>query len=159
IDLPAYENDVLHALTRTGGLPGLDARNEVVIERGAAAGAGAAGPAAGPGRPRPDLVAPRLTGEGAEDGQGIHIPLRLPRGEPPPFHPDDVVLQNGDIVYIGARETEVFYTGGLLFARQFILPRDYDLRVTDAIVLAGGPTVNGLQTQNNLSGAIVQSGL
>ena len=37
IELPAYENDVLHALSRTGGLPGLDARNEVVIQRPAMA--------------------------------------------------------------------------------------------------------------------------
>src|SRR5262249_56009716 len=34
IDLPAYENDVLHALNETGGLPGLDAENEVIIQRG-----------------------------------------------------------------------------------------------------------------------------
>src|SRR5205807_7682719 len=27
VDLPAYENDVLHALSQTGGLPGLDAYN------------------------------------------------------------------------------------------------------------------------------------
>jgi protein involved in polysaccharide export with SLBB domain len=33
IDLAANENDVLHALAQTGGLPGLDARNEIVIER------------------------------------------------------------------------------------------------------------------------------
>ena len=33
VALPAYENDVLSALARTGGLPGLDAVNEVVIER------------------------------------------------------------------------------------------------------------------------------
>ena len=159
VNLPAYENDVLNALTRTGGLPGLDAQNEVVIERGAAADRLGVGAAPTPGCPCPDLIPPWLTGGGDEAGQMIHIPLRLPPGETPPIRPEDVVLQNGDIVYIGARDTEVFYTGGLLFARQFILPRDYDLRVTDAIVLAGGPLVNGLQTQNNLSGAIVQSGL
>ena len=34
VDLPAYENDVLHALTETGGLPGNDAKNELVILRG-----------------------------------------------------------------------------------------------------------------------------
>ena len=27
IDLPAYQNDVLTALARTGGLPGTDAKN------------------------------------------------------------------------------------------------------------------------------------
>ena len=33
IDLPAGENDVLHALSVTGGLPGLDAFDEVIIQR------------------------------------------------------------------------------------------------------------------------------
>src|SRR5207302_9603062 len=33
VDLPAYENDVLHALAQTGGLPGLDAYNAVIIQR------------------------------------------------------------------------------------------------------------------------------
>src|SRR5262249_41836692 len=33
VDLPAYENDVLHALTLTGGLPGLDAYNSAIIMR------------------------------------------------------------------------------------------------------------------------------
>src|SRR5262249_40043507 len=35
IDLPIYQNDVLHALTETGGLPGSDAGHEVWILRGA----------------------------------------------------------------------------------------------------------------------------
>jgi protein involved in polysaccharide export with SLBB domain len=35
VELPAYENDVLHALSESGGLPGLDAKNEIVILRGA----------------------------------------------------------------------------------------------------------------------------
>ena len=34
IDLPSYENDVLHALTVTGGLPGEDAHDEVWVLRG-----------------------------------------------------------------------------------------------------------------------------
>ncbi len=38
VELDAYENDVLHALTATGGLPGLDAKNEIIIMRGAAKG-------------------------------------------------------------------------------------------------------------------------
>src|SRR5262249_30408459 len=33
VELPGYENDVLHALAQTGGLPGLDAYNEVLIFR------------------------------------------------------------------------------------------------------------------------------
>ncbi len=31
VDLPVYESDVLHALTASGGLPGVDANNEVWI--------------------------------------------------------------------------------------------------------------------------------
>jgi hypothetical protein len=39
VHLAAYRNDVLNALTETGGLPGLDARNTIyVIRRGTAAG-------------------------------------------------------------------------------------------------------------------------
>src|SRR5262249_37221819 len=34
VDLPAYENDVLTALALTGGLPGFDAVNEIIIQRG-----------------------------------------------------------------------------------------------------------------------------
>ncbi len=33
VDLPAYENDVLHAIGQTGGMPGLDAYNEIIIFR------------------------------------------------------------------------------------------------------------------------------
>src|SRR5579875_471908 len=34
LDLPAYKNDVLNALAQTGGLPGTDAADEIIIERG-----------------------------------------------------------------------------------------------------------------------------
>src|SRR5262249_30161199 len=75
IELPAYENDVLTALTRTGGLPGLDAMNEVVIERGTATGA-------------------------APSAEVVRIPLRTRGGEPPPIRPDDIILKDGDIIFI-----------------------------------------------------------
>jgi protein involved in polysaccharide export with SLBB domain len=154
LNLPAYENDVLNALARTGGLPGLDAQNEVIIERGSFRDfddkdavlrhvdqCGPGGVAGGLG------------------GQRIRIPLRLRPEEMPPFKPEDVILHDGDIVFIEARDTEVFYTGGLLPARQFILPRDYDLDVVQAVAFAQGPFVNGNLNQNNLSGNVVQSGI
>jgi protein involved in polysaccharide export with SLBB domain len=154
VDLPANENDVLNALTRSGGLPGFDAMNEVVIQRGYNNIAGQP-MAFGPGCPVPAPPAP-----GTEfGGQVVRIPLRLREGEPPPFTAKHIVLQQGDIVFIEARDTEVFYTGGVLQARQFVLPRDFDLTVVEAIALAGGPLLNGLLTQNNLSGAITTSGL
>jgi protein involved in polysaccharide export with SLBB domain len=161
VDLPAYENDVLNALTRTGGLPGLDAMNEVVIQRGNAQNRGDSGAGYPPDFcPACPLAAP-VAGDTAVNsgGQVIRIPLRLRPDEPLPFKPEDVLLQTGDIVFIEARDTEVYYTGGLLFPRQFVLPRDYDLRVVDAVALAGGPLVNGGVTQNNLSGTIIASGL
>jgi protein involved in polysaccharide export with SLBB domain len=153
LDLPAYENDVLNALARTGGLPGLDAQNEVIIERGSFrdfAGAGALG------CPEPWHAAGRASGEAA---RVVRIPLRLPPGEPPPFGPDDVVLRNGDIVFIEARDTEVFYTGGLLPTRQWPLPRDYDLDVLQAVAFVNGPLVNGAFNTNNLAGNVLQPGL
>jgi protein involved in polysaccharide export with SLBB domain len=155
IELPAYENDVLNALARTGGLPGLDARNEVVIQRGsysdwtAADGARACMEAGPPGR----------AAEAANPTHWTRIPLRLRPNEPPPFQPQDVVLRDGDIVFIEARDTEVFYTGGLLPPRQFPLPRDYDLDVVEAISYVGGPLVNGGQNTNNLSGNLIQPGI
>jgi protein involved in polysaccharide export with SLBB domain len=150
LDLPAYENDVLTALSRTGGLPGLDAINEVIIERTVKAGAAAAEPGCPPG----DLLA-----AAAANTQVVRIPMRVREGEPLTFREEDIILKDGDIVFIEARDTEVFYTGGLLLPRQFVLPRDYDLHVADAVALAGGPLINGGVTQNNLSGAIIASGL
>jgi protein involved in polysaccharide export with SLBB domain len=147
IDLPAYENDVLNALSRTGGLPGLDAMNEVIIQRGAAPKDGSI------------PTCPPSAGAGDDSTQMVRIPLRLRPGTRPPFRPDEVILHNGDIVFIEARDTEVFYTGGLLPPHQFVLPRDYDLRVVDAIALAAGPLVNGGFNQNNLNGTIQATGL
>jgi len=148
LDLPAYENDLLNALTRSGGLPGLDAENEVIIERGTFA----------------DYADPqalqRSLEQGPHAGTGwVRIPLRLRPGEAPPFRPEDVVLRDGDIVFIEARDTEVFYTGGLLPTRQWSLPRDYDLDVVQAVAFISGPMVNGAFNTNNLSGNVLQTGL
>jgi protein involved in polysaccharide export with SLBB domain len=154
IDLPAYENDVLNALTRTGGLPGLDAANEVIIQRGSYMDF------ANPEELQRCLDQnPGLRGGDGSASTWIRIPLRQRPGEPPPFKPEDVVLRNGDILFIEARDTEVFYTGGLLPSHQYALPRDYDLDVVQAISFVNGPFINGGQNGNNLSGAVIQPGL
>lgn len=132
IDLPIYENDVLNALNRTGGLPGLDALNEIIVQRN------------------------------IRDGSGtkvVRIPLRITQGSSLPFQPNDVVLENNDVVFLEARDTEVYYMGGLTIPRQFPLPRDYDIRVTEAVALAGGPLVNGGVNNNNLQGNVIAAGL
>jgi protein involved in polysaccharide export with SLBB domain len=144
LDLPAYENDVLNALTRTGGLPGLDARNEVIIQRGGAATAE---------RTR------RMPCAADASANILRIPLRLPPGAPIPFSPEDVILQNGDIVFIESREVEVFYTGGLLNAGQYALPRDYDLNVVEAIAMVRGSLINGAFNINNFSGQVIAPGI
>lgn len=137
VELPAYENDVLNALTRTGGLPGLDAINEVIVQRG------------DPFRP----------GDEKNPSQVLHLPMRIRVGESIPFRPDDVILKTGDIIFIKARDTEVFYVGGIMSPHQFVLPRDYDLTVVDAVALAGGPLVSGGIQQNNLEGNVLPPGI
>lgn len=76
----------------------------------------------------------------------IRIPVRLFPGEEVEFTPEDVILYEGDIVFIESRETEIFYTGGLLGGGQYTLPRDYDLDVLGAVSIANG------RQQSNSSG-------
>jgi protein involved in polysaccharide export with SLBB domain len=156
IELPAYENDVLHALSRTGGLPGLDARNEIVIQRGYSKENGDM-------TVMPDLLesCPGVTGNiPTLDGVQItRIPLRLPPGAPITFKPEDVILHSGDIVFVQSRDAEVFYTGGLLFSGQYPLPRDYDVDVVQAVCIVRGTLLAGGQSINNLTGATQNEGI
>ena len=143
IKIKAYQNDVLHALMLTGGLPSLNAKNEVQILRANRAdqrkrdefvrqfyatfyGANSCNPCVCP----PPLP---------EDPTIVKIPLRLPPGITPSFRPEDIILNEGDIVYIESRDREVFYTGGLLPGGEWKIPRDYDLDVLGAMALAGRP--------------------
>lgn len=154
VKLPAYQNDILHALVETGGLPGFQAKNEVKVLRARDADrrkraefmkqfniqqqAALLDPCACP----PELP---------EDPSIMRIPLRLPPGVTPNISPSDVTLEDGDIVYIEARETEFFYTGGMLPGGEFLLPRDYDLDVLGAIAIAGG-TIGGMGGQGGQGG-------
>ncbi len=152
VELPAYENDVLTALAKTGGLPGTDAVNEVVIERGSSSRRrrSLAGELANvPPEYRPDPSATNV----------VRIPLRLPPGQTPSFTLEDILLYDGDIVFIEARDAELFYTGGLLPSLELPLPRDYDLDVVEAMARVGGPILNGGVNSNNLSGDIVARGI
>ncbi len=139
LQLPAYKNDVLNALSQTGGLPGVNAKAEVRVLRG----------------DRLDLARrdqkmneffrsrnpedfpygeiPKI----ADETKSIRIPLRLNPGETPNFRTEDIILRDGDIVYVDTRETDVYYTSGLLAGGEFPIPRDYDLDVLAAVSLAG----------------------
>jgi protein involved in polysaccharide export with SLBB domain len=154
IDLKAYENDVLHALTESGGLPGLDAKNEIKILRGAFS----------------DAIGRESLMKDFDEGNSppgispdnpniVRIPLRR-RPEDPPLDIDeeDIILTNGDIVFIESREREVFYTGGLLTGREQLLPRDYDLDVLGALAVAGA-TIGTTGSGGGSSGGFYGGGL
>ncbi|MFH5803137.1 polysaccharide biosynthesis/export family protein [Alienimonas sp. DA493] len=138
VDLKAGENDLLTALSATGGLPGNEALNEAIIFKGGEAGGADfdARVAAFRSRPNPCGCKPPLPdpyGPGA-----IRIPLRFFPEDPPTFTEEDITLEAGDIVYVPARDREKYYTGGVLGGGEFLLPRDYDLNILQAIAAAKG---------------------
>ncbi len=64
------------------------------------------------------------------------IPLRLEEYETINFCERDIILEDGDIVFIASRDNELFYTGGLLGGGEYTLPRDRDLDILEAIAIA-----------------------
>jgi protein involved in polysaccharide export with SLBB domain len=149
VDLIAYQNDVLHALAETGGLPGLDAVNEVVIYRGFFR----------PGTDRAAVLANVESRQPLSGGEIVRIPLRRPCGTPAELRPEDVILQTGDVVFLEARKDDLFFTGGLLPPGAYVLPRDRDLDVLEAVSRVRGPFYNGAFGVSNLAGNQVQPGL
>jgi len=157
VDLPAYQNDVVTALARTGGLPDLDAYDGVIIYRDAPRDKPLKAEAVKQienAKPGADLAA-----LDAYFGETIHIPLRLPAGAPMPFGANDVILRNGDVLFLEARDEQVFYTAGLLPPGKHLLPRDQDLDVLEAITMVRGPLYNGAFGGSNLAGNLIQPGL
>ncbi|MCA9015299.1 MAG: polysaccharide biosynthesis/export family protein [Planctomycetaceae bacterium] len=217
INLPAYNNDVLHALAETGGLPGLDAENSIYIIRGAAhsmnpslcpqpvqtgsTDTGNTGsrqkiqqvsdsytpiPQSSPlpsdtafqvGQPlystegatySGEFMAPTVINDSTMQRSGIiKIPIRLSPGEQVHLTQNDIILHDGDVVFIESRDTEIFYTGGLLGGGQYTLPRDYDLDILGAISIAqasrsggtskstGGPSALNQDVTISASNAII----
>ncbi|MBI1829813.1 MAG: hypothetical protein HYR84_00015, partial [Planctomycetes bacterium] len=150
VELSAYQNDVLHALARTGGLPDLDAYNEIIIHRESLREK--APLLDDKGKPAAGKPAVRV-------GETLRIPLRQPVGSPMQFGQDDVVLRNGDVVFLEARDEQVFFTAGLLPPGKHMLPRDHDLDVLEAISMVRGPLYNGAFGGSNLSGTLIAPGL
>lgn len=71
-------------------------------------------------------------------------------GQVPNFREEDIILRDGDIVYVDSRETEVYYTGGLLGGGEFPLPRDYDLDVLSALAVSRATVGVGVNRQGLL---------
>jgi hypothetical protein len=132
IDLPAYENDVLHALATTGGLPGTDAAREIwVFKR-----SGLGDPHAICAQELQVRTANYQSGDSSQQ-QVIRLPITGCPGEGLPFRPEDVVLEDGDVVFVPRRD-EYFYIGGLVGGAKIPMPRDEDIDVIEAIALANG---------------------
>ncbi len=136
--MAAYENDLLNALSQTGGLPGLNAKAEVTILRGDNAQTEARF------RQMQEMYGQDFMNAGmfnpatiAGSGTSVTIPLRIGPGEIPNFRPEDVILREGDVVYVESRDTDIYYTGGLMGGGEWPLPRDYDLDVLGAVAIAG----------------------
>ncbi len=136
VQLAAYKNDVLNALLATGGMPGLRAKNEVRIYRNTATYI--------PTASQPGLLQMQngefyqpMPGPNALDAPDIVIPLRIYEGEQINIPIDDILLHDGDVVYISNRSTEVFYTSGMLPGGEHQLPRDYDIDIFEAMSIAG----------------------
>ena len=135
IELPAYENDILHALSETGGMPGEGAVNEIVVIRDGM-NTGLNGDTGGVIE-APDFG---LGASGLSNANVTRIPIEAETGMLPNLTERDITLEDGDVVYIEGRQRDVFYTGGLLAGGRFPLPRDYEIDVLEAIALAGGAT-------------------
>ncbi|GAB5443135.1 MAG: polysaccharide biosynthesis/export family protein [Fuerstiella sp.] len=197
VELPAFQNDVLHALMMTGGLPNDQAENAVYVFKRhdrrrpghRPSDVNSTLPSWTDSLNRPSFgaaltenanvrqaafrqsVAPRLStasGFGPEPVGGhssfglrhelnaatqqaatcppafpdsahpgaVRIPLSVNAGEPLMFGQHDVVLEDGDIVLVESREADHFLTGGLLGGGQYALPRNQDLDILDAVLLA-----------------------
>ena len=150
VELPAYENDVLNALARTGGLPGEGAIQEVLVYR----------------KETQESDGFALNGDLQSacdycpgDAKAIRIPLEVPAGTCPQINPEDVILHTGDIITIRAREPELYYTGGLIPSGEFQLPYDRDITVVEALLKARAPVVSGGLSTSNLTGNILNNGL
>lgn len=134
--LEPKEASVLTTLLRTGGMPGIDAKNEIWVMKGV---------------PEDELeracipVIEKLEGHlpmmiPKDSSKLVRIPLSQSIGEEQPFRPEDVVLGDGDVVFLPKRDGDQFMTGGMLPSGRHPLPRDRDIDVLEAIAISTGPS-------------------
>lgn len=151
VDLPAFENDILHALSASGGLPGVDAMNEVWVLRRQHAGSERIQEIWSQTEQGSDVM--DLVSSLPSSAVAKKISLWTRPGECPNFNQEDVILQDGDVIYLRPRDREVFYTGGLIVGAEIPLPRDHDLDILEAVALANA-SVSG---PSGASGAAIRT--
>ncbi len=135
-NLPAGQNDMMHALIRTGGLPGINEESNIRLQRGDRtitvpshldlSYGNSEFPRSNSGRNSVYRPAYNSTNR---------VPTRIAPGQS--FDRRDAELRDGDIVSIDSRRAAVYYTSGLLNGGQHLLPRDTDLDVLQAVAIAG----------------------
>lgn len=134
VSLESGKNDVLTALALSGGPPGSDAKNEITIERGQF----------DPANPRKIYST---------------IPLSLYADQPLNITQQDITLNEGDILIVPNRSTELYMVGGIINPRQVSLPKDYDLDVVQAVIVAQGPIINGATNATAFNGNQIGNGI
>ena len=159
LQLTAYKNDVLNALSQTGGLPGVNAKAQIRILRGDRLDIARRDAQLSEfyRTNTPDKFPYGVLPSVPDSANSITIPTRLGPGEVPTFRPEDIILRDGDIVYVDSRETDVYYTQGLLGGGEFTLPRDYDLDVLAAISIARRSVGAAQQNGSLLGGSVSQA--
>lgn len=135
LQLPAGQDDVFNALVQTGGIPGLNAKPNLRVQRNSSY--------------RPSYSSSEFPRSGSSfagrsNSRFSNVPLRGSQaGRYQRDFQESATLRDGDIVRVNARSTDVYYTGGLLGGGEFLLPRDTDLDVTQAVAIAGGTLAGG----------------
>ena len=131
LNLPAGDNDLLNAMMGSGGFPGVNAKDQLQVFRNV--------PGNGQRANSPSNSFPR-TGRAQNNRRYTQsFPVRSNGSRSAsPFPRTQARLNDGDIVSIASKPTEVFYTGGLLGGGEFVIPRDRALSITDAVAQVGG---------------------
>ncbi len=145
-ELPKYDNDIAHAITRAGGL-NVEAGKEIQVHRRVPTNSRQSSDE--PNRLPP--FANENSPESVSEPQTIRIPRRS--NSPLMLSPEQVTLNTGDVVVVPRRTDEVFYVVGKLnpntdvrftvgkenrdLGNGFVLPRDRDIDVVTAVVMAG----------------------
>lgn len=124
LQLPVGENDLLNAMIESGGVPGVNAQSQLQVLRNQTQ----------TNQSRASF--PRSGETSFRQSHTRSVPIRS-NGQTS-FPRSAARLNNGDIVSIPSRPTEVFYTGGQLGGGEFAIPRDKSLSVLDAIAISGG---------------------
>ena len=144
--LEPKEATVITALLQTGGLPGIDARNEIWVMKRVSEEE-----ATMHGLP----LDHKLVGDlpmmfPKENTKLIRLPLHVRFDEPLPFEREDVVLGDGDVVFLPRRDGDTFLTGGLLGGGRFPLARDRDIDILEAVAIATGNPYGPAGDSNNV---------